>query len=94
MPGHVPARIVTERAARLRSIAKCKKAAFMGRFVDKELTILVQGYNDKSGDCRGLSRNYISASFSGKKLFVNEEVSITINSCNVDVCLGSTKAPI
>lgn len=88
MPGHLPDRIVTERAARLRGIAKRKKAVFLDRFVGKELEILVQGYNDKSGSSRGLARNYISVSFSGAKALVNEEVSVRITSCNGEVCSG------
>lgn len=89
MPGHLPAHIVTERAARLRGIAKRKKAEFLGRFVGKEIEVLVQGYNDKSGICRGLSRNYISASFPGGKSRVNEEVSVMITGCNGEGCTGS-----
>lgn len=92
MPGHVPDRIVTGRAARLRGIAKLKKKIFLERFAGKELNVLVHGYNDKSGVCRGLSRNYISASFFGKKSLVNEEVSILINCCNEGVCSGSSAA--
>lgn len=88
MPNHVPDRIVTERAARLRGIAKQKKAEFLERFVGKKLSVLVQGYDDKTSTCRGLSRNYISASFFGKKSLVNEEVSILITSRDGDTCSG------
>ncbi len=88
MPGHVPDRIVTERAARLRGIAAEKKSAFLQRFAGKELTVLVQGFNDKTGVCRGLTRNYITVSFPGTKDLVNEEVSITIESCDGQACSG------
>ena len=88
MPGHVPAQIVTERAAHLRSIAKLKKTASLGRFSGRELDILVQGYDEKTGRCRGLSRNYISASFPGEKIYVNTEVATLITGCNGDVCTG------
>ncbi len=91
MPGHVPARIVTERAARLRSIATRKKAEFLERFISKELKVLVQGNNDKSGICRGLSRNYISTSFPGVNTPVNEEVSVLITGCSGDVCTGISR---
>src|SRR6185369_8989947 len=50
MPGHVPAQVVTERAARLRKIAEMKKQAFLEHFIGTELKVLVQGYNEKSGD--------------------------------------------
>jgi threonylcarbamoyladenosine tRNA methylthiotransferase MtaB len=88
MPGHVPDRIVTARAARLRSIAKLKKKHFLERFAGKEINLLIQGYNDKSGLCKGLSRNYISASFSGARSLVNEEVSIQVIDCDGDACSG------
>jgi threonylcarbamoyladenosine tRNA methylthiotransferase MtaB len=90
MPGHIPARIVTERAARMRSIATLKKRSFLERFIGRELDVLVQGGNDTSGICRGLSRNYISVSFPVEKLQINEEVSVLINCCNADVCSGSS----
>ena len=91
MSGHIPDRIVTGRAAHLRSIAKLKKKIFLERFAGKELNVLVQGYNDKSGVCRGLSRNYISASFSGEKSLVKEEVSILITCCNEGSLLGEER---
>ena len=91
MPGHLPARIVTERAARIRSIASLKKKSFLERFVGRELDVLVQGNNDTSGICRGLSRNYISTSFPGETSRVNEEVSVLVTGCSGDVCTGISK---
>jgi threonylcarbamoyladenosine tRNA methylthiotransferase MtaB len=91
LPGHLPDRIVTGRAAQLRGIATRKKAAFLERFVGKKLDVLVQGCNDNTGICKGLSRNYINASFSGTKALVNEEVSVLINSFDGDVCSGNYK---
>jgi threonylcarbamoyladenosine tRNA methylthiotransferase MtaB len=76
MPGHLPDRVVTERAARLRGVATRKKAAFLKRFEGTELLVLVQGFNEQTGICRGLSRNYISVSFPGTQALVNEEVSV------------------
>lgn len=88
MAGHLPVRIVTERAARMRSIATLKKRSFLERFVGRELEVLVQGSSDTSGVCRGLSRNYISTSFSGETTLVNEEVSVLITGCSGDNCTG------
>ncbi|MFZ4858734.1 MAG: tRNA (N(6)-L-threonylcarbamoyladenosine(37)-C(2))-methylthiotransferase MtaB [Desulfuromonadaceae bacterium] len=89
MSGHLPDRVVTGRAARLRSIAAEKKAAFLKRFAGAELSVLVQGFNEKTGICRGLSRNYINVSFPGTKALVNEEVNITMESCTGDACQGA-----
>ena len=88
LPEHLPDRIVTERAARMRDIATLKKKNFLERFVGRELDVLVQRNNDTSGVCRGLSRNYISTSFSGEASLVNEEVSVLITGCSGDVCTG------
>lgn len=90
MPGHLSSQVVTERAAYLRNIAKRKKEFFLERFVGKELRILVQGYDVKSGSCKGVSRNYISASFPGEKSLTNEEVSVRVTSCNGEVCSGAS----
>lgn len=92
MADHVPAQIVTERAARLRGIATFKKAAFLERFTGRELDILVQGFNEKAGLCRGLSRNYIAASFPGERSSVNEELAVLIRSCSGDVCAGESRS--
>ena len=89
MPGHLPDRLVTERAARLRGIAAEKKAAFLQRFTATKQRVLVQGFNEKNGVCRGLSRNYINVSFSGTRELVNEEVAITITACNGAGCTGA-----
>lgn len=88
MPGHVPARIVTERAARLRNIGKLKKQSFLERFIDCELDVLVQGFDSKSGNCRGLSRNYLVVSFVGKKDFVNSEIRVKILHSDGILCSG------
>ncbi len=88
MPGHLPAHIVTERAARLRSIAKLKKMDFLARFIGRKLEVLVQGHDARTGCCKGLSRNYINASFSGEKSLLNNEVSVIITEYAVDGCLG------
>jgi threonylcarbamoyladenosine tRNA methylthiotransferase MtaB len=93
MPGHLPDRVVTRRAAQMRDIAAGKKAAFLQRFTGTELRVLVQGFNEKTGICRGLSRNYITTSFPGTKVLVNEEVSAMIQSCSGTDCSGNVTQP-
>lgn len=88
MHGHLAAHIITTRAARLRSLAEQKKTLFLERFIGAELNVLVQGYNEKTGECRGLSQNYIAVSFPGEKSLVNTEVSVLINTGNSDVARG------
>jgi threonylcarbamoyladenosine tRNA methylthiotransferase MtaB len=91
MPGHIPPQVVTQRAAVLRGIAARKKRRFLERFVGKELEVLVQGIDETSGKGKGLSRNYISVSFSDKKLLVNTEVSVLIDICNGETCSGGIR---
>lgn len=88
MPGHVPARIVTERAARLRSIAALKKRSFMERFVGSEEDVLVQKFDTETGRCRGFSRNYIVVAFTGKEAFVNSEIRVKIVQSDGTICSG------
>lgn len=90
MPGHLPSQVISARAAVLRSIAAEKKSHFLQQFVGKELEILVQGFSEGTGECRGLSRNYIAVTFQGRKSWVNTEVSIMVTKCNGNDCQGET----
>ncbi len=88
MPGQLPAGIIKERAAILRDVAERKKAAFLERFVGRELQVLVQGYNPKTLQCKGLSRNYIEVHFPGSADMVNREQTVRILACDGKNCSG------
>jgi threonylcarbamoyladenosine tRNA methylthiotransferase MtaB len=62
MTGHLPDRVVSRRAAALRTLGVAKKRAFLERFVGRELDVLVQ---QRGPDrlWRGLSGNYLIVSF-------------------------------
>lgn len=92
MPGHVPARIVTDRAARLRKIAERKRRVYMEQFIDREVDVLVQGFDSKTGHCRGLSRNYLVVSFPGENAFVNSEIRVKILQSDGAACSGEIAA--
>ena len=92
MAGHLPARIVTERATRLRNIARTKKQSFFERFAGSRLDVLVQGVDNKTGLCRGLSRNYLLVSFSGEQALVNNEISVKILDTSENACFGEIDA--
>ncbi len=90
MPGQVVPRIVTERAARLRSIATRKKATFFASCIGREFTVLVQSYEDVTGICRGITTNYIPVVFHDARGRVNELVRVVIewareNSCSARI---------
>lgn len=88
MPGQLPAGVIKERASILRDIAVCKKAAFLERFTGRELHVLAQGYNPKTLQCKGLSRNYIEVHFSGSAEMINREQAVKVLGCNGRGCSG------
>ena len=88
MPGHLPAGLIKERAARLRGIADIKKRMFLEKMIEKDLDVLIQGYDSKRLIYKGLSRNYIVVSFTGKDLSINHEMRVSIQSSNGEICSG------
>lgn len=76
LPGQVAANVIKARAERLRGIAAEKKTQFLKRFIARDLRVLVQGYDDKTMLCRGLSRNYITLCFKGGSDLLNREVTV------------------
>ena len=90
MAGQLPSRVITERAARLRSIAARKKGAFFESCIGLECTVLVQNYDEATGLCRGLTTNYIPVAFSGTRGAVNELVRVVIDGVRENSCSART----
>ena len=90
MPDQIHPTIIKERAARLRGIAERKKAEFLERFTGHEVEVLVQGYNNNTMQCKGLSRNYIEVFFPGSKDMVNREQKIRIVGHDGKKCSGES----
>jgi threonylcarbamoyladenosine tRNA methylthiotransferase MtaB len=88
MPGHLAAKTISERAARLREIATSKKRSFLERFVGSEQLVLIQGFDQRTGLCRGLSRNYLTVEFHGEAAFVNREMRVKILGSDGVKCFG------
>lgn len=78
MSGHLPAQVITERAARLREIAALKKRMFLERFVGQKLQVLIQSCNPISSLCQGISRNYLAISCAGSPAWLNRELLVTV----------------
>jgi threonylcarbamoyladenosine tRNA methylthiotransferase MtaB len=95
MAGQLPHHLIKERAASLRTLAELKKRAFLERLIGRKRDVLVQGFDSKTGFCRGLSRNYIVVSFAGEAAFINRELEVTILSHDGESCVGmlSVKLP-
>jgi tRNA A37 methylthiotransferase MiaB len=71
------------RAERLRDMGKEKRRTFYRRFVNQELSVLLEGRRGKEGGLRGLSRNYVPV-FLGdnddteRGNRVNEEINVVV----------------
>lgn len=66
MPGHLPSRVVTERAERLRILGEQKRQEFYRRFVGRTMDVLVMQQGD-TGLWSGMTGNYLTVRFAGEK---------------------------
>ncbi len=78
LPGQVSGNIINTRAALLRACAARKKAGFLSRQVDRVHRVLVQGYNENSRMCNGISGNYVSVRFPGHEGMINTEQIVMV----------------
>lgn len=88
MAGQLPAQVIKERAAILRKLAEQKKRAFLERFIGREVDVLVQAHDSRTGHCRGLSRNYIEVSFRGSAELHNSQQAVRITGHNGKTASG------
>ncbi len=91
LAGQVAGSIIKKRAELLRNTAAEKKTGFLMKQVGRELQVLMQGYDAKTGVCRGLSRNYVNVRFSGSAELKNHEVAIRVTDSageNIQGCLA------
>jgi threonylcarbamoyladenosine tRNA methylthiotransferase MtaB len=78
LPGQVPGNVINKRAALLRGAAAQKKAGFLEKQLGCNLMVLVQGYDDNSMICNGISKNYVMVKFSGHPGIINSEQVIRV----------------
>ena len=82
-PDQVGQEEIKIRAKRLRDLGKEKRRTFYQRFVNQELSVLVEGRRGKEGGLRGLSRNYVPV-FLGdnddteRGTRINEEINVVV----------------
>jgi threonylcarbamoyladenosine tRNA methylthiotransferase MtaB len=88
MPAQVPAQVIKKRAELLRDSAARKKAGFLSKQFGQELQVLVQGYDDNSMICNGISRNYVSARFPGHPEMINTEQVVKVADIEREHILG------
>jgi threonylcarbamoyladenosine tRNA methylthiotransferase MtaB len=78
-PHQVDPQTKKRRCEALRALGRRKKAAFQGRFLGRELEVLIEGKRDKRiGRLKGYSRNYIPVLIEGKDDVVNREIRVSV----------------
>jgi threonylcarbamoyladenosine tRNA methylthiotransferase MtaB len=87
MPDQVPGSVIRERAAALRRLSEQKKRAYHGKFIGRELKVLVQERKE-GGMVKGLSRNYIPVMLTGDGNLVNSEISVRITGTGKNLVKG------
>lgn len=87
MDGQVDGRTAKARAEALRVLSERKKREFFGRFVGRELPVLVQ-HRREEGLLTGLSRNYIPVVFAGDDRFINTELPVLITEVSAEGVRG------
>lgn len=88
MSGHLPSRLVTERARLLRELSERKRSSFAESFRGKQVQVLVQSQG-KDGILSGLSRHYLSVSFNGDSSLLNREIPVLVEAASVGALSGT-----
>jgi threonylcarbamoyladenosine tRNA methylthiotransferase MtaB len=81
----VNAKVIKERAEKLRRLSEQKSSDYAGRFVGRVLPVLVQR------DGKGLSRNYLTVQLTGAEGMVNREVMVQITGTRGGELVGLVK---
>lgn len=76
---HLHPNIIKERCELLRELSEEKKKEFMGRFIGKEVSALVEGKRDKeSGLFKATARNYLQLKVNCDEKKINSEIKVII----------------
>ncbi len=88
-PHQVDPRTKKRRCELLRALGRRKKAAFQGRFLGRELEVLVEQRRDKlTGRLKGYSRNYIPVLIEAEDDLVNREIRVSVTDLEDGRVLG------
>lgn len=91
MPGQVNGSVTRARAEALRRLSDRKKRAYYGRFLGRDLRVLVQE-RAPDGSLKGLSRNYIPVTFPGDDSLLNTEVTVRVTEVKREQVVGELVA--
>lgn len=89
MEGQLHSSVIKERAQAFRRLSDRKKRSYYGRFLGKELQVLVQS-REPDGLLKGLSRNYIPVHLEGDDTLLKTEVPVRITEVTREFVGGET----
>jgi threonylcarbamoyladenosine tRNA methylthiotransferase MtaB len=79
LPGHLAGMVKKERGRRMRELGAQKRRQFYARFVDRTVSILVEGKTDEStGLRRGFTRNYLPVKVAADCDLPNHEIDVRL----------------
>jgi len=87
MPDRVPPPLIKKRAEALRILSSRKKRVYFESFLGREVLVLIQEKR-KSGNLRGLSRDYLSVSIPDGSEPLNTEVRVRVTGIEKDQVTG------
>lgn len=93
-PDRIPADVVKHRCGQLRNIGKEKKNTFYGRYIGKNVEILIEGVRDKStGLLKGVTSNYIPVWVEGGDDLRNSLLLVQIVGFQCDIAMTGSPLP-
>jgi len=94
MPGHINPAVINERAAKLREIASKKKEQFLQRNIGRQIMILGQQYNEKTGLVTGISKEYLQGNFKGSVADINIEKPVLVTGIEKGLAVCKSIQPV
>ena len=94
MTGHLNPALISERAAVLREIASRKKEQFLLKNVGRQILVLGQQYNEKTGLVTGVSREYLQVSFKGSASDINVEIPVLVTGIEKGLAVCRSIRPV
>ena len=88
MPGQISPRVIKQRAELLRNCAAIKKEDFLRTQMGRKLDVLVQGFEENTITCNGISRNYVTVKFSGNGEMINTEQVVLVTGVSGEHVIG------
>lgn len=88
-PDQIDSRVIKERAAILRNIGKGKRMEFYKSCLNKEFSVLAEGWHSKGKKImKGLSDNYLPVVFPSKVSVKNELINVTVKKVTKENVVG------